>query len=183
MSARDRIREFLLGNVGRVVHTDEIREIAGINTYARRVRELRDDEGFRILTSRDRSDLKQGEYLLESAEPTPSFSSRVTPGQRVRILERNGYTCSHCGRGPGDPDANNPRRKTRLEIDHEVPAAHQGPPDDDNLRVLCSACNQSRANIQAASETALNLLARIRRQSMTVQREVFTALGRRLGRS
>lgn len=45
MSAKDRIRSFLEQNVGKVVTTQEIREVAAISEYARRIRELRDEEG------------------------------------------------------------------------------------------------------------------------------------------
>ncbi len=48
MGARDRIRNFFVSNVGKVVTTQKIRKIAGISEYARRIRELRDEEGFQI---------------------------------------------------------------------------------------------------------------------------------------
>ena len=35
MSARDRIREYFEINIGKVINTREIREVAGINDYAR----------------------------------------------------------------------------------------------------------------------------------------------------
>ncbi len=66
MSARDRIREYFEKNIGKIINTREIREVAEINDYARRIRELREEEGMQIKTHIDRSDLKPGEYLLES---------------------------------------------------------------------------------------------------------------------
>ncbi|MFQ5674026.1 MAG: HNH endonuclease [Nitrospinales bacterium] len=129
----------------------------------------------------DRHDLKQGEYILESLERFPVVGRGISPQLRNEILERNGFTCQLCGNGPGDPDPFNPNRKVRLHVDHIVPKSQGGADDKDNLRVLCSACNQGRANIQTPSESARNLLARIRRVSKIVQREVYDALKRRFG--
>src|SRR5215472_13001281 len=165
-----RIREFLIENVGKVVTTHEIAEVAQIKAYARRVRELRDKQGMRISTDKDRHDLKPGEYCLESLECNPPVKG-VSQKQRNRILERDGYTCQICGATAGDPGACNPNRKLRLHVDHIVPDSQKGNPNDDNLRTLCSDCNQGRQNIQAPSETAKNVLARIRKLPRKEQRE------------
>ena len=65
--SKERIRQFLLANVGRVITSIEIRDAAGseVSEWARRVRELREDEGWPILTHNDSAGLKPGEYLLK----------------------------------------------------------------------------------------------------------------------
>ena len=68
MGARDKIREYLITNVGKVLTTQKIRKVAGISEYARRIRELRDEEGFQIKSHVDRADLKPGQYILETLE-------------------------------------------------------------------------------------------------------------------
>jgi hypothetical protein len=84
--SRQRILEFLLANIGRVIEGDEIREASGnVSEWARRVRELRDEEGYQILTHRDRRDLKPGQYLLE----TP----RRLPASPARFPKRHALTC------------------------------------------------------------------------------------------
>ena len=181
MSARDRIRSFLEANVGKVVATHEISAVAGVSEYARRLRELRDEEGMQIKSHIDRHDLKPGEYVLETLDRLPVTERGMSPQLRNEILERNGYTCQLCGAGPGDPDPFNPSRKVRLHIDHIKPISQGGTEDKENLRVLCSACNQGKANIETPTETARNLLARIRRAPRTVQREVYDALTRSFG--
>jgi biotin operon repressor len=65
--AKARLLAYLTANVGRVVASEELREIAGISEWARRVRELRDD-GYPIETHNDRSALRPGEYILVSAQ-------------------------------------------------------------------------------------------------------------------
>lgn len=181
MSAKDRIRDFLEKNVGKVVTTEKIGEVAGISEYGRRVRELRDKEGMEIRTHFDRHDLMPGQYILETLNRRPVIGSSISPQLRTRILERNGYTCQACGAGSADTDPFNPSRKVRLHVDHIIPDSQGGETSEENLRVLCSACNQGRSNIQVPSETALNLLARLRRTSRSVRREVYVHLKREFG--
>ena len=178
MSARDKLRAFLEANVGNVVTTHQLSRVAGIRDYQRRIRELRNEEGMQIHSHVDRHGLKPGQYILESLERTPVISRSISPQLRNEILERNGFTCQLCGSGPLDPDPYNNKRKVRLQVDHLVPISQGGTDDKENLRVLCSTCNQARSNIQIPSETALNLIARIRRTSRSVQREVYEALKR-----
>ena len=140
--------------------------------------ELRDDEGMQIRSHVDRVELKPGEYLLESLTRIPCIGRTVSAQLRNEILERNGYTCQLCGAGPGDRDTFNPSRKIRLHIDHIVPHSQGGTDEKNNLRVLCSVCNQGRSNIQTPGESALNIIARIRRAPRAVQREVYETLKR-----
>ena len=79
-SARDKIRSYLEENVGKVVTTSMIREVAGISEYARRIRELRDEEGMRIRTHIDRHDLKLGEYVLEDLKREPKINPAAPAG-------------------------------------------------------------------------------------------------------
>ena len=49
--ARAKLRAHFLANVGRVMETEELRQISGnASEWARRVRELRTEEGYHILT-------------------------------------------------------------------------------------------------------------------------------------
>lgn len=176
MSARDRLRAFFEANVGVVLSTQRLAEVADISEYARRIRELRDEEGMQIKTHTDRAYLRPDEYILEGLERTPVLGQGISPQLRTDILERNGYTCQLCGAGAGDPDPYNRNRKVRLHVDHIVPKSQGGTDEQKNLRVLCSACNQGRSNIQTPSESALNILARIRKAPQAVRREIYEAL-------
>ncbi|OGX48013.1 MAG: hypothetical protein A2321_00695 [Omnitrophica WOR_2 bacterium RIFOXYB2_FULL_45_11] len=179
MGARDRIRKYFIEHVGNVVKTKQIRKVAGISEYARRVRELRDEEGYQIMSHNDRADLKPGEYILATLDRRPVISRRISPQLRNEILERNGYTCQRCGAGPGDSDPFNPGRKARLHIDHIKPISQGGKDTKNNLRVLCSACNQGKSNVQPPSETALNILAKIRKLGKSEQIEIYEFLKRK----
>ena len=178
MSARDKLRAYFEMNVGRIITTQELSKIGGISEYARRIRELRDDEGMQISSHNDDPSLKPGEYILRDLKRIPKMGRDITPQLRNQILERNGYTCQLCGAGPGDADPCNPERKVRLHIDHVLPKSQGGTDEPVNLRVLCSVCNQTRANIETPSESALNILARLRRAPKSVRQEVYEALKR-----
>jgi HNH endonuclease len=181
LSARDKIREFFDRNVGVVVTTQQISEIAGIRDYARRIRELRDEEGMQIRSHVDRHDLKPGEYVLESLYREPAIARSISPQLRMQILERNGFTCRLCGATASDPDPYNPNRKVRLHVDHVIPISQGGTDDPSNLRTTCSTCNQGRSNLHTPSEAAFGLLARIRKASRSVQKEVYEAMKRSFG--
>ncbi len=179
MGARDKIRKFFIANVGKIVTTKTIRRVAGISEYARRIRELRDEEGFQIKSHIDRADMKPGQYILETVHRKPVISRTISPQLRLEILERNGYTCQICGACPEDTDPFNSSRKIRLHIDHKKPISQGGTDTKENLRVLCSACNQGKSNIQAPTETAINVIAKIRKLAKSDQKQVFEFLKRK----
>lgn len=178
MGARDRIRAYFEQNVGRIITTHEIAEVAGIREHARRIRELRDQEGMQIKTHNDRPDLRPGEYVLETLERTTAFEHGISARTRAEVLARNGFTCQWCGRGPGDADPFNPNRKVRMHIDHIDP---NGGNEKANLRVLCSACNQGKSNVQPASESARDIIARVRKVSRAEKQEIYVRLKEMLG--
>ena len=49
-SARDRILLYLSKHIGIVIHGDELMVVAGISEYARRIRELRVEHGWSIIS-------------------------------------------------------------------------------------------------------------------------------------
>ncbi|MFT4203359.1 MAG: hypothetical protein QM610_05540 [Chitinophagaceae bacterium] len=45
--SRAKLREFFIANVGEILGSDALREVAGTSEWARRVRELRNEEGLK----------------------------------------------------------------------------------------------------------------------------------------
>lgn len=172
--ARVRLRYHFLNNIGRVMGTDELREVAGgISEWARRVRELRTEEGYHILTHNDRSDLKPGEYLLVDPKPAPAFARDISKETRAIVLDRNGFTCQMCGAVAGEPHPYDPSRKTRLHIGHIVDKSQGGSDEPSNLRAICSVCNEGAANITLDRPSMHKLLVQIRRATVADQRSVL----------
>lgn len=161
--ARDKLRAYFLKHIGEVLDSHVLREVAGISEWARRIRELRNEEGYQILTHNDRSELKPGQYLLESSKPIPAFSRDIGKEVRAYVLDRNGFTCQMCGAVAGEPHPYDPTRKTRLHIGHIVDKSMGGSDDPSNLRAICSVCNEGAANLTLDRPSHDKLLIQIRR--------------------
>lgn len=178
--ARAKLRAHFLANLGRVMGTEELRAVAGnITEWARRVRELRTEEGYLILTHNDRSDLKPGQYLLETAKPQPAFERGISKETRAFVLDRNGFTCQMCGAVAGELHPYDTGRKTRLHIGHIVDKSMGGSDDPTNLRAICSVCNEGAANMTLDRPSAQKLLIQIRRAPGAEQVEVLEWLIRK----
>ena len=171
--SRAKLREFLVNNVGRVVSSDALREVAGTSEWARRVRELRNEEGMNIVTHNDRSDLKPGEYFLVDLKPLPAFERGISKETRAFVLDRNGFTCQMCGAAAGEPHPYDTGRKTRLHIGHIVDLSMGGTDEVSNLRAICSVCNEGASNLTLSRPQAIKLLAQIRRAPSADQLEVL----------
>ena len=162
--ARTKLRQHFLANLGRVMNSDELREVAGgITEWARRVRELRTEEGYQIQTHNDRSDLKPGQYILTDPKPQPAFERAISKETRAFVLDRNGFTCQMCGAVAGEPHPYDQTRKTRLHIGHIVDKSQGGTDDPANLRALCSVCNEGASNLTLERPSAQKLLIQVRR--------------------
>lgn len=173
-SARTKLREHFLKNIGKVMNSDELREVAGnISEWARRVRELRTEEGYQIQTHNDRSDLKPGQYILMSPKPEPAFERAISKETRALVLDRNGFTCQMCGAVAGEPHPYDSTRKTRLHIGHIIDKTQGGTDDPSNLRALCSVCNEGASNLTLERPSVQKLLIQIRRAKGSDQLEVL----------
>ena len=169
--SKAKILYFVLANIGRVITSDEIREASGNKSeWARRVRELRNEEGYQILSHNDRSDLKPGEYLLQTDKRLPAFARNISKETRAFVYARNGNTCQLCGVAAGDPDPYTPARTIRLTIGHIVDKSKGGTDEASNLRALCSNCNEGLQNISPPKPSQTDLLTFLRRATRDDQR-------------
>lgn len=174
MSARKKLRDYFLSHLGQVLGSDELRTASGnISEWARRVRELRDEEGFPILTHNDRADLKPGQYILLTATPEPAFERSISKETRAIVLDRNGFTCQICGAGAGEPHPHDPSRKTRLHLGHIVDKSMGGEDTPSNLRAVCSVCNEGASNITPDRPSLIKMKAQIRKATNQDQRALL----------
>ena len=181
--SKQRILEFLLANIGRVIEGDEIREASGnVSEWARRVRELRDEEGYPILTHRDRRELKPGQYLLETDKRIPSFARSISKETRAYVLERNGYTCQMCGLAAGDRDPFDTTRTVRLTMGHIIDKSKGGVDTPNNLRAICTNCNEGLQNIAPPKPDRLHLLTQVRRATIDDQLYLLDWLERKFSK-
>ncbi len=88
--ARGRLLQYLQFRLGEVVGKDQLSGVAGIHEWARRIRELRVEEGWRISSNETRDDLKPGEYVLEAGEPDVLLRQQWQDANRIRRLPGSG---------------------------------------------------------------------------------------------
>lgn len=86
---KERIRLYLVHHVNQVIDGVELEVVSGISEYARRVRELRVEEGYRILTGASNDpdagvNLRTDQYLLLRAEPDASAAERWAIANSIR---------------------------------------------------------------------------------------------------
>ncbi len=171
--SRAKLREFFIENVGKILNSDTLREIAGTSEWGRRVRELRNEEGMNIVTHNDRSELKPGEYVLIDLKPLPAFEREISKEVRAFVLDRNGFTCQMCGAAAREPHPYDTGRKTRLHIGHIIDKTMGGSDEPGNLRAICSVCNEGASNLTLNRPQAIKLLAQIRRAPTLDQLDVL----------
>jgi hypothetical protein len=162
------------------MESEELREASGnTSEWARRVRELRTEEGYQILTHNDRSDLKPGQYLLPDPKQIPAFERGISKETRAFVLDRNGFTCQMCGAVAGEPHPFGQTRKTRLQIGHTIDKSMGGGDDPTNLRAICSVCNEGARNLTLDRPSLQKLLIQVRRATGSVQVETLRWLVRK----
>ncbi|MEJ2683005.1 MAG: HNH endonuclease signature motif containing protein [Candidatus Sulfobium sp.] len=142
ISVQKKIEEFLRANVGRAVTGEELRYVANDKTeWARRVRELRTEQGWPIVTrNTGRPDLPIGAYLLEQARQSPVHDRKIPDPVRRAVLVRDGYKCQECGWTHKQWNPSDPRH---LELHHRMAHVRGGENTADNLVTLCTICHDS----------------------------------------
>ena len=171
--SRAKLRDFFTDNVGKILNSDTLREVAGTSEWGRRVRELRNEEGMNIVTHNDRSELKPGEYLLVNLKPLPAFERGISKETRAFVLDRNGFTCQMCGAAAGELHPYDAGRKTRLHIGHIIDKSMGGTDEATNLRAICSVCNEGASNLTLNRPQAIKLLAQVRRAISSDQLDIL----------
>jgi hypothetical protein len=172
--SKQKILDYFLSNLGLVLESKDIQAASGgAVEWARRVRELRNEQGYQILSHKDRADLKPGQYLLVTDKRLPAFARSISKETRAWVLERNGYTCQMCGIGAGDPDPFNSGRTVQLTMGHIIDKSKGGDDSPDNLRAVCSNCNEGLQNTGHMKPDRKQLFMQIRRATIGDQKAVL----------
>ena len=175
-SAKKKLRAYFREHQGEVVQGKDLAALVQpVGEWARRVRELREQEGWLIHTQNDTQDLKSGEYKLVAdppVKPDAAYKRGISQKLRAEVLDRDGSTCQMCGKAAGeiDPDTGRP---VRLHLGHIRDKVYGGKDELSNLRALCSTCNQGAKNITTEKPSAVWLLAQVRRSGLDDQKTVY----------
>lgn len=97
-SVRGRIEAFFLDNLGKVATREQLIQVATDprtgrvpENWHQRLSELRTDQGYTILSWRNRGDLRVSEYIMPNAERRSTAARRTRPNAVTweRVLERS----------------------------------------------------------------------------------------------
>ncbi|HEY8594556.1 MAG TPA: hypothetical protein VIL84_04865 [Devosiaceae bacterium] len=192
-SGRAIVRELFLSSLGTVVTKEEIitaiTEGLGVSDYEnwhQRLSELRTDEGYTILSYRDRKELKPGQYLMETDEQREVAAKRIRPKPATwkAVLERANNCCEwneegiKCGLHNGDFDPIG-GGTVKLTPDHMQPHSINpatDPNDPDQWQALCGRHQVTKRNYWDSITGKLNAVAIIQAASASEKKQVFDML-------
>jgi len=142
-SVKNKIITYLRKNVGNQVTGEELRYLANSKSeWARRVRELRTEEGWPIMTRvSGKPELPIGVYVLEKDRQAPIHDRKIPDTIRVSVLTRDDFQCCACHWSYGDVNPADPRGL--LELHHVLHHVKGGQNTKDNLITLCNICHDS----------------------------------------
>ena len=139
-SVSNKLLDFFKENVGKEITGEELRYIAkGKTEWARRVRELRTEQGWPVVTKNTgRPDLDVGVYLLEADRQSPVHDRVIPDPVKRKVLRRDKYTCQKCGWSHDMWNRSDPRH---LELHHKKHHVDGGKNDEENLITICTVCH------------------------------------------
>ncbi len=143
-SVTDKIIEYFRRNVGQQITGEELKYLAkDKKEWARRVRELRTEQGWPIVTKNSgRDDLAIGVYVLEEDRQAYEHDRSIPDPVRVAVLNRDGSKCVECGWNRSILSPDDPRKM--LELHHRQHHKDKGGNTVENLVTLCNVCHDER---------------------------------------
>lgn len=189
-SIRARIEAFFLDNLGKIATREQLIEVATDpktgrvpENWHQRLSELRTDQGYTILSWRNRGDLKVSEYMMPNAERRSTASRRTRPNAATwqQVLAQSDYRCSWtesgitCGLRQGDVDPVG-GGTVKLTPDHKNPHsihAEIDPEDPSKWQPLCGRHQVMKKNYWDDETGWLNVMAIIQSASEAQKRQAF----------
>ncbi|HOI38643.1 MAG TPA: restriction endonuclease [Bacillota bacterium] len=175
-SVKKRIEALFLDNLGKVLGREVILRAARDpktkkepENWHQRLSELRTDDGYTILSWRNRGDLKVQEYLMPHATKRKKAGKRIRPDDKTwaAILERAKHRCEWseggqvCGLHEGDVDPVGGGR-VKLTPDHKNPHSlnpEADPSDPNQWTALCGRHQVTKKNYWDSTTGKMNTYA------------------------
>lgn len=192
-SVKKRIEALFLDNIGKILTREQIIEVStdpktgkAPENWHQRLSELRTDDGYTILSWRNRGDLKVQEYVMPHIEKRATASKRVKPTDAtwLKVLERANYHCewneggASCGLAQGDKDPVG-GGTVRLTADHKQPHSinpSSDPTDPEQWQALCGRHQVVKKNYWDNQTGKLNVYAVVQAAPRKDKEEVFNFL-------
>jgi len=140
IGVRVKILKYFKNNVGQKVTGEELKYLAKDKSeWARRVRELRTEYGWPVVTKNTgRPDLDIGIYLLEADRQSPKHDRKIPDNTKRLVLRRDNYECTVCKWSHKEWSRSDPRH---LELHHKKHHAKGGKNIESNLITVCTVCH------------------------------------------
>jgi len=193
-SGRERIKQFFFTNIGLVVTTEQLQEVASMNydgryeNWHQRLSELRTDKGYTILSRRDREWLNQSEYVMPHKKQADRADKRthIEDDTWDKVLQRADYECEFpegCELSDGDID---PVSGGQVELtpDHRIPHDSDGQVESDNpdhWQALCGRHQVMKKNYWNDNTGELNYMAIVQSAPKENKKEIYDYLQRYFG--
>lgn len=192
-SVRKRIEALFLDNIGKVVDREMILKAAKDpktkkepENWHQRMSELRTDDGYTILSWRNRGDLKVQEYLMPHADKRKTAGKRVKPTDQtwLAVLKRANYRCEWkesgevCGLHEGEIDPVGGGR-VKLTPDHKNPHSlnpDADPDDPSQWQALCGRHQVTKKNYWDSTTGKLNTYAIVQLATREEKNSIFRFL-------
>jgi 5-methylcytosine-specific restriction endonuclease McrA len=81
-----------------------------------------------------------------------------------------------CGAAAGEPHPYDINRKTRLHIGHIIDKSMGGTDDPNNLKAICSVCNEGASNLTLNRPDTIKLMTQVRRAPSKDQLDILNWL-------
>jgi len=182
-----------LDNIGKVVDREMILKAAKDpktkkepENWHQRMSELRTDDGYTILSWRNRGDLKVQEYLMPHADKRKTAGKRVKPTDQtwLAVLKRANYRCEWkesgevCGLHEGEIDPVGGGR-VKLTPDHKNPHSlnpDADPDDPSQWQALCGRHQVTKKNYWDSTTGKLNTYAIVQLATREEKNSIFRFL-------
>lgn len=192
-SIKERIRALFLDNIGKIITREQILEVAKNpqtgkepENWHQRLSELRTDEGYTILSWRDKKELHVSEYLMPTSERRQNASVRIkiSPNTWKLVLLQANNKCQWqedgiaCGLSDGDIDPVG-GGKVKLTPDHKKPHAidpNSDPQNPDAWQALCGRHQVMKKNYWDNTNGWLNVYAIVQSASENDKKKVYDFL-------
>lgn len=158
LSVKEKILAYIRKNVGKNITGEELKYLAKDKSeWARRVRELRTEDGWPIATrTSGLPSLPVGVYVLLEDRQAEVHDRKIPDSVRAEVLERDQYECRLCS---WSYDKQNPAdRRSFLELHHIEHHAKGGGNTAVNLITLCNVCHDSVHKGDISTETLTSMI-------------------------
>lgn len=192
-SVKERIEALFLDNIGKVITREQIIEVATDpktqkqpENWHQRLSELRTNNGYTILSWRNRGWLRVEEYLMPTAEKRHAAGKRVRPDKSTwdAVLQRAHNACEWtegnelCGLQEGEIDPAGGGR-VKLTPDHKNPHSinpNTDPQDVNQWQALCGRHQVMKKNYWDTNTGKMNIYAIIQSSTNTEKEIAFKFL-------